>query len=65
MSEFGTPHEFTNAQLQIGETITLEGTVDNGFYGDSEIYIGDSGDIDEAFKSLQGTTIRLTITRLA
>ena len=67
---FGEPHSdgpdgYTIPQLAPGESITLTGKVDNGFYGDSEIYIGDpTVDLDEAFKSLDGLMVRVTIERL-
>lgn len=45
------------------DPLVVEGVMDNGWYGDSDILIADL-DLDRVFKALQGERIRVTIERL-
>jgi hypothetical protein len=58
-----TPHyERLIARLENGDPFTKTGVVDNDFYGDSIIWIGEHDiDLDTVFKDLGGYEIELTI----
>lgn len=59
----------------VREQLVVEGFVDNGFWGDSDIYVAseygdytkydpDTPDLDLVFKALEGERVRVTIERL-
>jgi hypothetical protein len=60
-----TTHEyhgrgFTQDQHTV-TSITVRGIVDNGFVGDSEIWVG-GRDLDNVFKDLDGCEVEVTVT---